>query len=128
MQDLEEKADEKGEILEKTRQELESIRSILESIDKSSERKITKLRDSIDTKESELGVLKLEIEALKACKKQLQDDLASTNRIAENLKENVHEKDKLISVYKRDNQKITEELVNLRQLASQNDLVARKEV
>jgi len=97
-------------------------------LDQCSDSKINQLKDSITTKESELTHLRLEIEALTACKLQLQDDLENTQKEAENLKENVHEKDKIINVYKSDNQKITEELEELRQLLTKNNLVAQKEV
>lgn len=112
----------------KTRKELESIKSILQNVDKSSEEKICQLKDSITSKERELNNFRLEIEALKACKAELQNDLAITQKEAKELKENVHEKDKIIDVYKTDNQKITEELEGLRQLLNQSEMVAQKEV
>jgi chromosome segregation ATPase len=125
---LEIEATKKDEQLIKTRQELENIKSILQTVDKSSEDKISQLRDSISSKEAELNNYRLEIEALKACKAELQNDLVTTQKEDQELKENVCEKDKIINFYKTDNNKIAEELEGLRQFLKQSDLVAQKEV
>lgn len=125
---MEIEATKKDEQLIKTRQELENIKSILQTVDKSSEDKIAQLKDSISSKEAELNNYRLEIEALKACKAELQNDLVTTQKEAQELKENVCEKDKIINFYKTDNDKIAEELEGLRQFLKQSDLVAQKEV
>lgn len=125
---MESEACRKDEQLIRTRQELEDIKSILQTVDKDSEEKISQLKDSISSKEMEQHNFRLEMEALKACKSKLQNDLVSTQKEAQELKDNVHEKDKIISFYKTDNQKITEELEGLRQLLNQNEQVAQKEV
>jgi chromosome segregation ATPase len=125
---LEDEATKKDEQLIKTRQELENIKSILQTVEKSSEDKISQLKDSISSKETELNNYRLEIEALKACKAELQNDLVTTQKEAQELKENVCEKDNIIKFYKTDNDKIAEELEGLRQVLKQSDLVAQKEV
>jgi len=125
---LEDEATKKDEQLIKTRQELENIKSILQTVEKRSEEKIYQLKDSISSKETDLNNYRLEIEALKACKAELQNDLVTTQKEAQELKENVCEKDNIIKFYKTDNDKIAEELEGLRQVLKQSDLVAQKEV
>jgi chromosome segregation ATPase len=125
---LEDEATKKDEQLIKTRQELENIKSILQTVEKSSEEKIYQLKDSISSKETDLNNYRLEIEALKACKAELQNDLVTTQKEAQELKENVCEKENIIKFYKTDNDKIAEELEGLRQVLKQSDLVAQKEV
>ena len=125
---MEDEATKKDEQLIKTRQELENIKSILQTVEKRSEEKIYQLKDSISSKETDLNNYRLEIEALKACKAELQNDLVTTQKEAQELKENVCEKDNIIKFYKTDNDKIAEELEGLRQVLKQSDLVAQKEV
>jgi chromosome segregation ATPase len=127
-QELEIEVTKKDEHLVEIRQELEKIKSVLQTVDKSSEEKITQLKESISSKEMELNNYRLEIEALKACKAELQNDLVTTQKEAQELKENICEKDKIIDSFKTDNQKIAEELEGLRQVLKQSDLVAQKEV